>query len=429
MKYLKIKNDGLLDVRLISLMGGTTKADDKFKIGQFGTGLKYTLSYLLRNNLDFKIFIGGEEQKITIIQDTVRDTTFEIICINGEKTSITTNMGKEWEAWMIIRELWCNALDEENGNYSVVESENIIPEKHTTEYYIQLTSDIQKVWDNWHTLFLHEQNPIFENDKFALYDGGDKLRIYKNGVLIKKFDHKGIFAYDIKNATINEMREFNGGIACEISYILPYMNENAINIFLNNIKGTFEEQMDYNWGTSVFNDDWKKAIGNSKFIDYDTYKRILDKNPEISEQPIIQVPRGLFEKLIKYFPSISMLRGSSYVNSFYETYSSDLLQRVEVCRGLLEMAGYYLDPQLKIIIGVFGNTNVIAQVDLYEKEIRLSQDLEVKSDFDLMYALVEENEHFRTGFNDLTRNFQTHFIELYTNLLLKRSNVSTNKLN
>ena len=44
MKYLKIQNKGELDIRLISLMGGSTKTGDTTKIGRFGTGLKYTLS-------------------------------------------------------------------------------------------------------------------------------------------------------------------------------------------------------------------------------------------------------------------------------------------------------------------------------------------------------------------------------------------------
>ncbi len=53
MKYLKIQNDGILDIRLVALMGGTTKENDKFKIGQFGTGFKYTLAYLFRNKSYF----------------------------------------------------------------------------------------------------------------------------------------------------------------------------------------------------------------------------------------------------------------------------------------------------------------------------------------------------------------------------------------
>ena len=58
MRYLKIQNNGLLDIRLVALMGGTTKSKDTFKIGQFGTGLKYTLAFLYRNNIDFKVFVG-----------------------------------------------------------------------------------------------------------------------------------------------------------------------------------------------------------------------------------------------------------------------------------------------------------------------------------------------------------------------------------
>lgn len=112
MKYLKITNNGELDIRLVALMGGTTKSKDKFKIGQFGTGLKYTLAFLYRNNLDFKIFVGTDEVKLHTEKEIIRNETFEIICINGQRTSITTKMGEDWLAWMIVRELWCNALDE-----------------------------------------------------------------------------------------------------------------------------------------------------------------------------------------------------------------------------------------------------------------------------------------------------------------------------
>jgi len=119
MKYLKISSKGLLDIRLVYLMGGTTKANDKYKIGQFGTGLKYTLSFLLRSNLHFKIFIGGQEVIITTVNETIRDTEFEIIHINGVKTSITTNMGYDWEEWML------KALENFNEEHATQYNKNI----------------------------------------------------------------------------------------------------------------------------------------------------------------------------------------------------------------------------------------------------------------------------------------------------------------
>ena len=81
MKYLRIANNGELDMRLVSLMGGTTKNRDEYKIGQFGSGLKYTLAYLLRRNLVFKIFIGEEAVKIGLETEVIRGEEFEIICM------------------------------------------------------------------------------------------------------------------------------------------------------------------------------------------------------------------------------------------------------------------------------------------------------------------------------------------------------------
>lgn len=423
MKYLKIKNDGLLDIRLIYLMGGTTKADDKFKIGQFGTGLKYTLAYMLRNNIDFKIFIGGKEVVLSTINEVIRDTNFEIICIDDQKTSITTNMGLDWKAWMIIRELWCNALDEINPVYEVVTE--ITPEVETTEYYIQLVPDIMDIYNNWDKYFIHGKQPIMETEKFAIYDGGETLRCYKQGVLIKEVEgKKAIFSYDIKDASLNELREMSYSVQHEIAELFPALDCKTVEIFLNNLRDTYEEGMDFSgyWGTRYGN-GWKEAIGNAKFVDYKTYDRIIGKYPDLEKQPLIQVPEGLFKKLIKAFPSISLLRASDKLNEFFETYSDGLNDKVKKCINLLETVGYYLDPNLKIIFGIFGNKEIIAQVSFDDKEIRLNQDLENMSDSDLIVALIEENEHYKTGFEDMTREFQTHFIKLYSNLLLKSVNV------
>jgi hypothetical protein len=83
MRFLKITNDGELDIRLVALMGGTTKTG-KNTIGTFSSGLKYTLAWLLRNNLAFHIYSGKEECRINTVTEQIKDTEFDIICINGE---------------------------------------------------------------------------------------------------------------------------------------------------------------------------------------------------------------------------------------------------------------------------------------------------------------------------------------------------------
>jgi hypothetical protein len=423
MKYLKITNDGLLDLRLIYLMGGTTKANDEFKIGQFGTGLKYTMAFMLRNNIDFKIFIDGREIKLTTIAETIRDTKFEIICIDGVKTSITTNMGLDWETWMIIRELWCNALDEQNAANEITTEINPSPGK--TEYYIQMVPDVTAVVNDWDKYFIHGREPIMDCKHFAIYPGGDSLRCYKRGVLIKEIEgQKAVFAYDFKNAELNELREMRFSAQWQITKVFPYFDQKTADVLVNNILDTFESTIDFHsYFCEKYGQGWRDAIGSAKIMDNETYEKIIDRIPAIKESAVVRVPKGLFKELIKHFPSISLLRASDKLNEFFETYSDVLHDKTAKCLKLLESVGYFVDPNLRIIYGVFGDKNIIAQVSIDDKEIRLSQDLESFSDSDLIVALIEENEHYKTGFMDCTREFQSHFIRLYSNLLLKNVHV------
>lgn len=54
MNYLKISNKGLLDVEALTLLGASSKRGDNTKIGMFGSGNKFSLAYLLRNNYNIK---------------------------------------------------------------------------------------------------------------------------------------------------------------------------------------------------------------------------------------------------------------------------------------------------------------------------------------------------------------------------------------
>ena len=61
MKYLKITNKNEVQIEAFTLVGASTKREDSSKIGMFGSGNKYALSYLVRNNYDLKIFSGRRE--------------------------------------------------------------------------------------------------------------------------------------------------------------------------------------------------------------------------------------------------------------------------------------------------------------------------------------------------------------------------------
>lgn len=423
MKYLKIQNDGELDIRLVALMGGTTKASDKYKIGQFGTGLKYTLAFLYRNNLDFKILVGEEEVKLHTEKEEIRGEVFEIICINGQRTSITTKMGEDWLAWMIVRELWCNALDE--GGAHRDETEDISGEHGKTTFFIQIDRQIQDVLKCWNKYFIHGQEPIWGNDTYKLYPAGDHLTLYKQGVLIyESQNYKSVFSYDVANADINELREFKGSVSCEIFMALRMADEKACEYFLENITdGHYEgNEMDYNWYTS-WGDNWKKVIGSGKLI----HQKALDEikarggNPDISK--LIVVPKNLFKALTKQFEGIGALRIASKSGDFYETFSEETESKIKQGLTILESCDYPMHPELKFVYGFFEDKRIQAQVKLDEKVILVSNALIQQPLFLIVAMLIEENEHFNTGMNDHTREFQQHFINLYTRQLLARHEI------
>ncbi len=420
MKYLKIQNTGLLDIRLVALMGGTTKSKDVFKIGQFGTGLKYTLAYLFRNNLDFKIFIGKEEVKISTEFEEIRGERFEIICINGHRTSITTKMGEDWEAWMIIRELWCNALDE--GGQQKEEVEVCEGLEETTTFFVQIDSKFREVLDNWRTYFIHDLKPISTTPNYDIYSGGDSFRIYKHGVLIyENKKHIGVFSYDIKNAQINELREFQGSHNRAVLEALSTASSEAITYFLENITDAhYEGDMDYNWYIS-FGEHWKETIGNAKLIHQGAVDIIKSRGAQIDMDGTIVVPEKLYKFLTKEFKGIGLLMTADAINEFYEIHSETLMGKIKKALTILEECEYFISPELKFICGIFGNKQTLAQVNTSTKEIYVSERFIDLTLFQTCAMIIEENAHFTTGFSDHTREFQQHFINLYTKTLLDKN--------
>jgi hypothetical protein len=423
MKYLKIQNQGELDIRLVALMGGTTKSKDEFKIGQWGSGLKYTLAYLLKNNMDFKIFIGENEVSVTTEIEVIRDEEFEIICINGKRTSITTQMGGQaWEPWMIVRELWCNALDE-GGEVREVTTD-LFGTAQTTTFYVQLTTDIKNVWDNWSNFFMHGFEPMCETWSHKIYAGGDTLRLYKQGVLIyedKKV--KSLFSYDIKNADINELREFKGVVAYEMTRALSDANKRVISYFFENISEKYyEAEMSYEWYTN-FSKDWKEVLGDTKIIHRKAVETMIERGIEFDKAAMIVVPENVYKFLTKQFTGIGALRMADKVNEFFEIFDNEIDIKIKSGLATLEACRYFIHPELKFVYGVFGDKRIWAKVNLDTKEIMISECIKNKSHFDIVTTIIEENEHFNTGFGDRTREFQQHFIDLYAKTLLDKNQV------
>lgn len=425
MKYLKIQNNGLLDHKLIGLIGGTTKDNDVYKIGEFGSGLKYAFAYFFRNNIDFKLFVGLNEVKFGLETEIIREKKFEIICIDGNRTSVTTKMGKEWLAWMVIRELWSNALDEGGGFRE--ESCECIGEEDKTTFYIQINTEIQDVLTNWDKYFIHHLTPMYECDRFSIYTGGQTLKIYKQGILIHEQEEDALFSYDIKDAKLNELREFKPFISIDyaLAKILSDSDKKIADYALSHLKEEhYEGSMDWVWGGISFSEQWREAIGSAQLIHQKAFDDLKSRGIPIKEGEVCIVPKNMFIRLNAQFKGISALRTSDKINEFYEIFDATLDLKIKSALATLETCGYFISPELKFLHGIFGDKTKLAQIDMDKKEILVSERMRDMTTFNFIAMIIEENEHFRTQYLDCSRPFQQHFIDLYTKTLLEKNSVS-----
>lgn len=125
------RTPGLLDVRSITVAGLSAKPNSTNPIGQFGTGLKYSISTLVRLGATLRIYIGLVEYEFTTKRGEFRGQDYGALVMKRRKPGLlrantielpfTTNYGKFWEPWMVFRELHSNTLDEGGATFAALQ--------------------------------------------------------------------------------------------------------------------------------------------------------------------------------------------------------------------------------------------------------------------------------------------------------------------
>ena len=108
---ISFQNKGLIDKRAIKTFGVSSKDTDT-PIGFFGTGLKYAIAVLLREDHKVTVYVGHEKLEFGVTEAAIRNDDFNIITMNGEELGYTTALGKKWRMWQALREIYCNTIDE-----------------------------------------------------------------------------------------------------------------------------------------------------------------------------------------------------------------------------------------------------------------------------------------------------------------------------
>ena len=205
--FLKITNKGLIEAEDLTLVGSSTKRGVEGKIGEFGSGNKFSLAWYFRNDAIPTIMRGTEKLDVDVKVVLHRDTPVKVITVDGKDTSITTNMGPKWTGWMALRETISNAIDEGEMEIKTVVSPDFLGEENKTIYYIPINPEIQRVVDNFNHYFSMNRTPLFSNSKGELFArSGDEVNLYRQGIRCYDDHIKVNLDFNLFDLKINESR-------------------------------------------------------------------------------------------------------------------------------------------------------------------------------------------------------------------------------
>lgn len=245
-----LKNKGLLEIDLITTMGVHVKETENY-IGRFGTGLKYAITVLLRENIDFDLCIGTNVYTFYTQPKTLRGKEFQLCVMSGPLDEVplplTTDFGKNWEPWQAYRELFSNCvLDEEEGKvFHGHQSDAPKPEEGYTTLRIYGAIDTNNVF-----LMETSKQVIYEDEKVEIYEGCSDY-LYYQGIRAKDLNKRSKYTYNIKTeCDLTEDRSlcYDFQISRAITEALLKMGENQKSLVkdvLNSEQEFFESKLDF----------------------------------------------------------------------------------------------------------------------------------------------------------------------------------------
>jgi hypothetical protein len=429
-KWLKIESKGIIDPQAFVLLGASTKRQDNSKIGFFGSGLKYSIAYLLRNKIPFKVYADYQEIKFETIETSFRDSSFDVISINGEKTSMTTEMGLDWEAWFVIREIYCNAIDEGESNIAVVTEKKCVPIEEKTVFYIACNDEFLDIVQDWDKYFSENRKDIvsFDEKLNQIYTGGDELIIYRKGIRCHYAPkQKCSFQYDMSWITINESRtikdewDFKWKLR---KHLQESTDKKVISHLYNTINDTYERYFTWDSGTQYFSEEWLTCLNGKTLVPTEN-AGYWESELKLKPLDFILLPSNLIEGLkARFIDKVKVIGDVDGINTrgdmrVVEQLSKKQQALLNDARIFLASADYLIKYEIKIVD--FVQPDRLGQAK--ENTIFISQKLFEMGRKELVSTIIEEQEHLVTNFFDETRAFQNHFIRKYVTALEDKTGI------
>lgn len=428
-KYLRIQSNGIIEKEALTLIGASTKRDSKTAIGYYGSGLCYSASSLLRNNIELKIFAGTKEIELSTRPVNFRGNDFEVILVDGEETSLTTTMGgASWdEPFAPIREIYSNALDEDSEATLKI-TENVCGTFGKTSFFIELTDGVNHFVENIALYFCNQNKEVlYANNWGAIYANNEETttRLFRKNILChKNSNESSLFNYNSSHFKINESRVLEN--LFDAKYYLGTLwktcqNESMIRLLIDGLSGgnygQLEHDIDYgNWRDS-WSIAWYNVASKFKFVPAE----IVNFCEEHELKGRIVLPAKLLKPLYQKWNDLDVLgyseTGTGIDFIIKENPSPLLTNKVVDAISILSKTRYnHRLNDIDIAYVNFASDTILGYAE--NNKIYLSTKLDTWSVHEVAKIIIEENEHNITKFSDETREFQNHLFSLYFEELL-----------
>lgn len=384
-------NEGLIPVEGFTILGINVKTGDN-PIGHFGTGLKIGIAAILRYRGAICIHRGNDVYEFLVKETVVRGKAFEIVCASvngGEKLlelGFTTELGKNWEAWMIMREFESNCRDEGGSSGHGAGR----PGVGKTSIWISCPA-VEEAYLNRDKYFLCSE-PIYRHKEFEVHKGTNSDFFYR-GIKVGNFPKALPFTFNFLKPSLQQRLTEDR----TLSYVWV----------ANSLASGIPEIANQNIQDELFTTEYY----TEKFtydLDYDQdynypaeefWQRILDNY----RKNILSVPHSMFQLMLKHNKiSHDEMRK---VDPFDEVEE----QMVAIARQYITDMGYEGD-KYKIKKAHLG-TDIHGMADVAFQTILISPNAFTFGTKYICSTVFEEYLHLFYGFADCSRPMQSYLFE------------------
>lgn len=390
----------LVSIDALTTLGVSVKESDN-PIGFFGSGFKYALAWLLRNNHEIVIHRRAGGQALCPITFSLKSTSirgkdFDLIQLHEEPNpprvlGFTTDLGPTWLAWQAYRELHSNTLDEGG---------EIIPVHawaRSDETIIEVIGeDFFKAYLERDKIFLSGE-PIWKSKELAVHDAPSNKLYYRGVAAYTPGTTVPLTLNILRPMSLTEDRTFSdssyGLMARLTDALITCTNERVLRTVCCAESPFFDE---LHW--SLLSLPVESELG----------KFLLDnrRNPNLRARAAEWIRKALAHR-----DELHSVRAE------LTPYEQNMLESV---KQLLEAAGIPIRSHEIEIYATLGK-NVLGTGS---ETIRLAKDAFTRGTFDLAMTVFEEHIHVSTGAKDFTRGFQDILLRQIIREFCQRTDIS-----